>query len=887
MYFSKDKTRVLEEFNVSKDKGLSLEQAKQGLEKYGENKFAKARQKSRLVMFFEQFGEVMVFILIAAALVSFFLKEPLEAAIILLIVLLNATLGFIQEAKAQKALDALEKMSVPYARVRRNGQIEVIDSTLLVPGDIVLLEAGNIVPADGRILESAALKIEESALTGESEPVEKNANIIEDPKTALADRKNMAFKNSLVTYGRGEMIVSATGMKTEIGKIAGMLQNVKKGKSPLEKRLDRLGKFLALAAIGLIILVALIVYATGNYEDWKELLKTAISMAVAAIPEGLAAVVTISLALGAGRLLKKNSLMRNLPSVETLGSVTVICSDKTGTLTQNKMSVRRVLTMKPGERDLEFDADPGKCAKALLLAGSMANDGRVSDVNGEFSLIGDPTETAIIQAALDSGMDIKSLHDGWPRTGEAPFDSERKRMSTSFDYSEAPEMVSEVFDFLPKNNELVFCKGSADGLLEICSSYFNGEKVLPLDDDTKAEILKRNNNNASGGLRTLGMAVKSTERGRKLEVDLVFLGIAAMEDPVRPEAVEAVHTCLKAGIRPIMITGDHPVTALAIAKQLGLSENEETLIGSDLDEMDDARLAEAASRTSIFARVSPEHKMRLVDALQGMNNIVSMTGDGVNDAPALKSADIGVAMGITGTDVSKQSADMVLLDDNFATIVSAVKEGRVIYDNIKKFIKYILTGNVGEILVMLIAPFLGFPLPLLPLQILWINLVTDGAPGIAMGYEKAERNTMRRPPYRPNESVFSRGTGRQILIYGVLVAVLSLVSGFFGRRIFEANDSWQTMIFTTLTFCQMQLAFSVRSSRDSIFRYGLFSNLPMFFTVLTTVILQFALIYLPFMQSIFSTKPLSWAEVLICVGSSFLILIFAEIEKTFLRKKQA
>lgn len=884
-YFNQDTKDISSQFEVKKKFGLSPSQINRQIEKFGLNKLSEKKAKSPILIFLEQFKEVMVFILIAAATVSFLLHEPIEASIILTIVVLNAVLGFVQELKAQKAIDALNKMSIPFARVRRDGNILEIDSTQLVPGDMVLLEAGNVVPADGRIIESANLKIEEAALTGESEPSEKNTDTISNEKTALADRKNMVYKNSLVTYGRGEVIITATGMQTEIGKIAGLLQSVKKDKSPLQKRLARLGKFLALAAIGLIILVGIVFYISNPELTWKELLETAISMAVAAIPEGLTAVVTISLALGAGRMLKKQSLIRNLPSVETLGSVTVICSDKTGTLTQNKMTVQKVLQIKDTIERQAFNSDIDELSKLILVSGSMANDNQYSDNEGKLEILGDPTETAFTRAVLDCKVDMQAIVAAWPRIEEQPFDSERKRMSTAHNFSAVPKQLKGIFSFLKKDEQIIFCKGSADGLLDICTQYYDGEKLLALSENIKSSILKMNDDNAENGLRVLGAAVKTCKKGENLEESLVFLGMVAMEDPVRPEAVTAIQTCRTAGIRTIMITGDHPVTALAIAKQLGLADNEKTVTGAVLNEMDEEELKKVVLTTSIFARVSPEHKMRLIDALQSHQNIVSMTGDGVNDAPALKSADMGVAMGITGTDVSKQSADMVLLDDNFATIVTAVKEGRTIYDNIKKFIKYILTGNVGEILVMLIAPFIGFPLPLLPLQILWINLVTDGAPGIAMGYEKPERNTMKRPPYKPNESIFARGTGRQILTYGFLVAVISLISGFIGQRIFAVNNSWQTMIFTTLTLCQMQLAFSVRSNRDSLFKQGLLSNKPMFFTILITVTLQMMLIYINPLQVIFKTTSLKASELLICFGLSFVIFIFVEIEKLIRRRK--
>ncbi|MBN1648070.1 MAG: cation-translocating P-type ATPase [Spirochaetales bacterium] len=887
MFFNESPESVLDRFGVDKEKGLADRQAQSLLEKHGPNRLAEKKQTSRILLFLEQFREIMVFILIAAAIISFILHDTIEAVIILLIVLLNAVLGFIQETRARRAIDALQKMSIPFARVRRDGRIREIDVAGLVPGDIVLLEAGNIVPADGRLIETVNLKIEESALTGESEPVEKTTSLLGTEKTALADRKNMAYKNTLVSYGRGEMLVTATGMQTEIGKIAGLLQSVEKVKSPLEKRLDRLGKVLAFCALGLIAIVMALVWFSGRLNGhvfkWSELLETAISMAVAAIPEGLAAVVTISLALGAGRMLKKQALMRNLPSVETLGSVTVICSDKTGTLTQNRMTVRKIMGCEHETGIDSVSSSMNRHDLLVLAAGSMANDSQFG--TGKKEILGDPTETAIVRAAVECGLPVQTIQQKWKRIEEMPFDSVRKRMSTAHVTAEIPADFPVLPEFLGEKDRVVFCKGATDGLLEISDRYYTENGPIHMSPELRTAILAINEKSASAGLRVLGIAAKSASPGDDLESGLVLLGMVAMEDPVRPEAVSAVQTCLQAGIRPIMITGDHPVTALAIARQLGLSANNRAISGSELDAMNDAQLKKTVLETSVFARVSPEHKMRLIDALQAHGNIVSMTGDGVNDAPALKSADMGVAMGITGTDVSRQSADMVLLDDNFASIVTAVREGRTIYDNIRKFIKYILTGNVGEILVMLIAPFLGFPLPLLPLQILWINLVTDGVPGIAMGYEKSERNIMNRPPFPPNESIFARRTGHQILLYGVLVALASLCAGFLGRTLFAGNGSWQTMIFTTLTLCQMQLAISVRSNSDSLFRYGLFSNLPMFFTILVSIALQMMLIYLAPLQIIFRTVALNTSELLYCFLLSFSILAAAEIEKLVYRYK--
>ncbi len=893
--YKQDSAHTLRALRVESDYGLDNTSALERREYYGSNELTEKDKKSVLRILFGQLKEVMVIILLAAAFINgIFLKEYLDTIVILIIVVLNTLLGFWQEYKAEEALAALKKLAVPHVRVRRNGVVREISSKELVPGDILLIEAGNIVPADARLINSAHLRVQEATLTGESEPVEKDHSFVAKKDLVIADQKNMLFTGTIITFGRGEAVVTATGMQTELGKIASLLQDVKEEQTPLQKRLSKLGYVLALSAALLILIIASISFL--NSQDIILTLKTAISMAVAAIPEGLPAVVTIALALGARKLFIHKSLIRNLPSVETLGSVTVICSDKTGTLTQNKMTVTKVAL---AEKELSLDKlssanvlNTHSDAGLLLLAGTLCNDSTVTREKNKFITTGDPTESALAVAGFEAGLIREETERVLPRTGELPFSSERKRMTTVHKISPSPQFESLFAPLLKtgKKELLSFTKGAVDGLLEISTHVLVGKDVVMLTPEYKQKLLKRNLKFAGQGMRVIGAACKPIKNKKvkiseSIEQELIFIGMAAMIDPVRPEIKNAVRTCKKAGIRPIMITGDHPLTALALARQVGITRDESYLTGTDLSRLSVEELKEVVKTVSVYARVSPEHKMKLVDALQSLGHVVAMTGDGVNDAPALKSADIGIAMGITGTDVSKEASDMVLLDDNFATIVSAVKEGRTIYDNIKRFIRYILTGNVGEILVMLFGPLLGLPLPLLPLQILWINLVTDGAPAVAMGYELPERDTMDRPPYSPRESVFARGVGKQIVWTGFLVAVISLGVGLIYAHMGAAQETWRTMIFSTLTFCQLQLALSVRSTKTSIFKLNFFSNLPLIIAVLCTFVLQLLLIYLPYLRTIFKTAALGIEELAVCIAASLLIIVGVEIEKAVMQKK--
>ena len=887
--------KVLENNKTSRQQGLSTSEAARRLSEYGPNELVEKGKKKAWRILLAQVTEVMILILLAAVIISVALHEYIDAIVILVIVVLNTVLGFWQEFKAENAMAALKKMTVLNVRVRREGAEQQISAKDLAPGDILLIEAGNIVPADARLIAAANLKVQEAALTGESAAVDKDTGELQGGDLALADRRNMIYRGTVVTYGRGEAVVTHTGMRTELGKIATMLQDVEDEQTPLQRRLAKLGRSLALAAGVLILIVAGMMYLQG--AGLTEMFMTAISMAVAAIPEGLPAVVTIALALGAQQMLKRKALIRQLPAVETLGGVTVICSDKTGTLTQNRMTVSEVVL--PDQRysldeavaEQGDDADLG----LLLLAGTLCNDA-VIDENAPNGILGDPTEGALVLAAQQAGLVQRDLQAMLPRVRELPFDSERKRMSTVHTLPSSTQGTS-LHPVLAAGGQqghaghLVLTKGSADGLIEVCNRILINGVVQPLSEKRKEEISAENTALAKNGIRVLGLGyrlidVDALDQPEHYEQDLVFLGMAGMLDPVRPEAIEAIRLCKQAGIRPIMITGDHPLTAVAIAKDLGLTTTDTFLTGQDLDKMSVEALSARIKNVSVFARVSPKHKMIIIDALKAQHEIVSMTGDGVNDAPALKSADIGVAMGITGTDVSKESSDMVLLDDNFATIVAAVKEGRRIYDNIRKFVRYILTGNVGEIVVMLTGPLLGMPLPLLPIQILWINLVTDGMPAVALGFEEAERDVMNRPPYNPQEGIFARGLGWQILVMGLVVGLISVGAGYWFWDGGTGSNAWQTMVFTMLTFCQMAYALCVRKQNRSLFMHSWLSNPVLLLSIGVTLTLQLILIYVPFFNTVFRTTPLRLEELGICAAGALVIILITELRKLFLRHKQ-
>lgn len=895
--------------------GLATVEAKARVERYGPNQLQERPLRNPWLVFLGQFTEVMVIVLLVAAVLSFLVGEPTDAGMILLIVILNAILGFSQEYRAERAMAALRQLDVPTVRVRRDGQVREISSTDLVPGDIIELAAGDRVPADARVLESVNLRVDEAALTGESVPVSKTSSALDDEEAPLGDRTNMLYMGTVVTYGRGSAVVAETGMRTELGNIADMLQEVTEEKTLLQRRMAELGKWLALAAL----VVCALVFVVGilREHDVAEMFLVAVSLAVAAVPEGLPAVVTISLALGAQRMVRRNALIRKLPAVETLGSVTTICSDKTGTLTENRMTVTVLdiagqsmdlitemrhagAVLAPGAEPIPCD-DPDFCL--LVAGGALCNDATLEPNDGPdegYHTVGDPTEGALVVAAAQLGLWKADLDKALPRVAEAPFTSERKRMTTVHEIQSQSDgrlgrMLQYVRSFLPDAPYIVFTKGAVDGLLEICDRVNDDGTLRPLDDTWRQRIMRANDEMAFNGVRVLGVATKTmsalpeTIDEDSLERGLVFVGMTGMIDPPRPEVREAVAQCRTAGIRPVMITGDHPLTALNIARQLQIARDgdaeDEVITGPALAAMSVEELESIVENISVFARVSPEHKVKIVEALKARGHVCAMTGDGVNDAPALKRADIGVAMGITGTDVSKEAADMVLLDDNFATIVHAIEEGRTIYENIRKFVRYIISSNVGEILIMFMAPLLGMPVPLTAVQLLWINLVTDGPPALALGIERADPNIMKRPPHKPDESVLARGLGSYILGVGSLLGVVCLATLFFTRNL--SHEVWQTMVFTTLGLSQMGNVLAVRSDRESLFKLGLLSNKWLLGSVILTILLQMAVIYVPFLQKVFDTTALTAGQLGISLALSTVVFMAAEISKAIHRHREA
>jgi Ca2+-transporting ATPase len=905
-WHTSEAAEVLRALGTDAASGLSNEEAARRLEERGTNELEDRGTRSPWAILWEQFTSTMIVILIVAALASALLGDYEDAIAIAIIVVLNAALGFGQEYRAERAMAALQHLSAPRVKVRREDRVREISARELVPGDVVLLEAGNLVPADGRLLDAANLRVQEAALTGESEPVEKYPATLEEEDTPLGERADMVYSSTVVAIGRGLFVVTETGMATELGKIASMIQTTDREQTPLQRRLNQVGKVLALAAL----VIVGVVFALGllRGEDLEVMFLTAVSLAVAAVPEGLPAVVTIALALGAHRMFRRRALIRKLPAVETLGSVTVICSDKTGTLTQNRMTVTvldvadhtvelgevRLTDSKPGPdggTPLSIGDDP---TLALLLAGSaLCNDALLEDhEEDEFGAVGDPTEGALVVAAAREGLKKPEIEVALPRVGEVPFDSGRKRMTTVHEVvsdSENLEALNPVLNAEQGSvSYIAFTKGAVDSLLEISSEVWTGDgQVESLTEGWRERISTANERLAGDGIRVLGVGLRRLHSFdgycERQERNLTFLGIVGMIDPPRSEAKDAVEICKRAGIRPVMITGDHPLTARHIATELGIAEDNRILTERDLASLPGEDLVDLVEEVPVYARVSPEHKLDIVEALQEKGHIVAMTGDGVNDAPALKKADIGVAMGITGTDVSKEAADMVLTDDNFATIVAAVEQGRVIYDNIRKFIKYLLTSNSAEILVMLVGPFLGLGLPLLPLQILWINLVTDGPPALALSAEPAERGIMRRPPRPPRESVFARGLGRHVVWVGVLMALVSLATGLWYSQI--APEIWQTMVFTTLTLSQLSHVMAIRSGDESLFRVGLLSNKPLLGAVALTFVLQLLAIYTPFFQRFLETEALPLAHLAIAVALSTIIFWAVEVEKWLGRRK--
>ena len=902
--------------------GLADDQVMSRREEHGLNELVETGGRGPWRILWEQLSGAMVVMLIVAAGVSAVLHEYTDAVVILGIVVLNAALGFVQDYRAERALAALKRLSVPVVRVRRDGVVREISSRELVPGDIVLLEVGNYVPADCRLVESVNLKIQEAALTGESEAVEKQIEPRQGEDLPLGDRTNMTYLGTVVTYGHGQAVVTETGMNTELGHIARSLQSVETEPTPLQKRLAQLGRALALVAVGIVALVFVMGILRG--EDKRLMMMTALSLAVAVVPEGLPAVATVALALGARRMFKRGALIRKLPAVETLGSVTVICSDKTGTLTENRMTVT-VLDVAGDRLDLTETFEKGqpftesvdsdeivalrqqvadRSSLALLLTGAgLCNDAELvlDERHRGFRAVGDPTEGALAVAAARLGLRKDRLLALFPRVAEVPFDSDRKRMTTvhritssAANENDGPVMAALRPIIELDGDHIAFSKGAVDSILKACDYVWDEDEPKPLDDQWRLRIVEANEKLAATGVRVLGVAFRPIDEhptdgnSDAVEQQLIFVGMLGMIDPPRPEVAEAVSRCRSAGIHPVMITGDHPLTAKHIARQLTIADDGQVLTGQELERLNADQLQAVVEQVSVYARVAPRHKLRVVQALQDKGHVVAMTGDGVNDAPALKQAHVGVAMGITGTDVSKEASQMVLLDDNFATIVDAVEEGRIVYDNIRKFVKYTMTSNAGEIWVMVLGPLLGMPLPLLPLQILWVNLVTDGLPGLALAVEMPERDTMQRPPHPPKEHIFGRGMGLDIAWIGLLMGVVSLAMGYWYWAFGSAVEvHWRTVVFTVLTLAQMGNALATRSARDSLFQIGVFSNKTLIGSVALTFALQMAVIYWAPLQNIFQTTALTAGELVLCLALSTIVFWAVETQKLLVRWREA
>lgn len=840
----------------SSEQGLSQKSVSERQEKYGMNVIIEQKKKTIFQLFLAQFSDFMILVLISAAIIAGIIGEYADTIIILGIVVLNAIIGFVQEYRAEKAIESLKKIASAESKIIRDNIVKLIPTQYLVPGDIILLESGNIIPADIRLIESNNFRVDESSLTGESSPVDKTISHIKDCDIPIGDRENMLYKGTSAVYGRAKGIIVATGMDTELGKIAKLLQE-EEVETPLQIRLKNFSKKLA----GIVFLICIIIFLIGivRGESIMLMMMTVISLAVAAIPEALPAVITISLALGAKRLVKQNALMRKLPAVETLGSVTYICSDKTGTLTMNKMSVEKIFN---GKSYFEKNDSISNADKLLFRAMALNNDIKI----GDKGFIGDPTEIALVEFSDSTGFDKQDLENEYPRIAEIPFDSERKCMTTIHHN---------------KDKYIIFTKGAVESLINKVSSEY--KSVIRLWNEEAEKM-------SSDGLRVICYGYKIIDKLPKyikpenVENHLAIIGIAGLLDPPRREVYEAIKVCDEAGIKTVMITGDHKLTAKAIASKLKIisSKNDIILTGDELCKMDETEFNEKVEDIKIYARVSPEQKLNIVKALQKKGQFVGMTGDGVNDAPSLRRANIGIAMGINGTDVAKESSHMILLDDNFATIITAIKEGRRIYDNIRKFIKYILTTNSSEIWLIFLAPFFMLPIPLLPLHILWINLISDGLPCLALAVEPAEKNIMKHPPRSPKESIFSDGLGVHILWVGFIMGAIAIItqSIFFN----SGNENWQTIVFSVVCFSQLAHALAIRAEKESTFKIGFFSNPSLIFALLVSIILQLFIIYIPFLNVIFKTKPLSLSELGITFLISSAIFFIVEIEKSLKRR---
>ncbi|MCF6464435.1 calcium-transporting P-type ATPase, PMR1-type [Clostridium sp. Cult2] len=893
-WYEKNIEGLLSELNTNNQTGISNEEAENRLKKYGFNELKEEAKKSLLSKIIAQFNDFLVIILIIASIISFIVGEKTDSVVILAIVIINAFLGLYQEGRAEKSLEALKKMAAPNAKVIRSESATIVPANTLVPGDVVLLESGDIIPADLRLIESSNLKVEEASLTGESVPVEKDANAIFDQEIALGDRTNMAYMSTIVTYGRGKGIVVETGHGTEIGKIATMIQTFEDETTPLQKKLNELGKYLGIACI----VVCALVFGIGILQgrDILDMFMVAISLAVAAIPEGLPAIVTIVLALGMNRMVKRNAIVKKLLAVETLGCTTVICSDKTGTLTQNEMTVVKVYTNHKildvtgiGYDPIgEFKIDdtplsPEKSANlnTLLSIGVLCNDAMLDETDEGYRILGDPTEGALVTLAGKGNLLRDDMNNIFPRIEEIPFDSDRKMMTTIHK------------NFIP--NKLVsFTKGAPDIVINRSNSIYIDGKVVPFTNELKEEVLNINSKFSRKALRVLAFAFREYDSlpnevsSESIENNMIFVGLVGMIDPPREEAKEAIKKCEEAGIKAVMITGDYKETAFAIAKELGIAQHEdEAIMGKELDSVSDDDLRELVKEKSVYARVSPEHKVRIVNALKANGEITAMTGDGVNDALALKRADIGVSMGITGTDVAKNTAEVILTDDNFASIVAAVEEGRIIYSNIKKFVFFLLSCNIGEILIVSLSILLGLEVPLIPIQLLWLNLITDSFPALALGVEKGEAEIMKIPPRNTDEPILDKGMVRGIIVQSIAIALGSLLAYRWGLKTYGEENIIvaRTVTFATLITAELLRAYSSRSEKHTIFEIGVFSNRTLTYATLVSFVLLLIVIYLPFLQPIFDTYPLGFMDWQIVLLHAFLPLVVGEVYKLFLRKK--
>ena len=830
-------------------RGLSTREAEKRVKSYGLNELKHNKKKSPVLIFLAQFNDFLVWVLIGATIISGFIGDKADAITILIIVIVNAILGFVQEFRTEKSLEALQELAAPTCKVIRDGNIKVVSSKELTIGDLVVLEAGDRIPADGTFIDAANMVVDESLLTGESVGISKDTT----------KGKNSGFMGTIVLKGRGLIIIDAIGMKTEMGKIANLLDNIEEDKSPLRERLDSLGKILVVMCIVVCLIVTILGIIRGN--DITEMFLLGVSLAVAAIPEGLAAIVTVALALGVGRMLKRNALVRKLPAVETLGCTSVICSDKTGTLTQNKMTVKEILVNgRIYELDKEKIYDCEKLKKAFIYCNDANYNYEIKDI--EKAVMGDPTETALVKAFYKDSKELQKFVEKSKRVYEISFDSTRKMMTV---------IMNE------NGKETCYMKGAPERVLEKCNSVLENGKVKPLTYQKKKQIYSYIEAMSNRALRCIAAAYKEENlvKNESVECDLIFLGVAGSMDPPRIEVKDAVLKCKMAGIKPIMITGDHKNTALAIAKSINIcNSDDQAVTGDELEKMSDSELVKKVNKIRVFARVSPNHKLRIVRAFKKNNNIVAMTGDGVNDAPAIKEADIGVAMGISGTDVTKEAAAMVLMDDNFATIVSAVEEGRVIYDNIRKFIRYLLSCNLGEVLTMFLASLFYLPNPLTPIQILFVNLATDGLPAIALGVDPPDKDIMRQQPRQKNEGIFARGLWEKIIVRGCLIGVCTLLSFMVGRYYGMNLATCRTIALCTLVMSQLLHVFECRSERHSIFEINIFTNIYLLGAVLVSITMICCILYVPFLRGIFNTVALNlgqWLLVIFFSGIIFLI----------------